>query len=73
MDIALGNRNTGGIAFDPPIDRNTMMDANTGAISGKSWDANNNRFVSNWLFDALEAWPYWMDEIVPKVADAMFK
>lgn len=78
MDIALGNRNTGGIAFNPPIDRNTMMDATTGAISGKSViDTNNDEVpdttVSNWLFDALEAWPYWMNTIVPKVADAMYK
>lgn len=78
MDIALGNRNTGGIAFNPPIDRNTMMDATTGAISGRSViDTNNDDVpdttVSNWLFDALEAWPYWMNTIVPKVADAMYK
>ena len=78
MDIALGNRNTGGIAFNPPIDRNTMMDTTTGAISGKSViDTNNDEIpdttVSNWLFDALEAWPYWMNTIVPKVADAMYK
>ena len=78
MDIALGNRNTGGIAFDPPIDRNTMMDLTTGAISGKSIiDTNHDEIpdttVSNWLFDALEAWPYWMNTIVPKVADAMYK
>lgn len=78
MDIALGNRNTGGIAFDPPIDRNTMMDSDTAAISGKSRiDTNNDTIpdtmVSNWLFDALENWPYWMETIVPKVADALFK
>jgi len=77
MDIALGNRNTGGIAFDPPITRDTMMDSDTAAISGKSRiDTNNDRIadtmVSNWLFDALEAWPYWRDEVVPKVADALF-
>ena len=76
MDIALGNRNTGGIAFDPPIDRNTMMDDNTAAISGRSRiDTDNDTIpdtmVSNWLFDALEAWPYWMNEIVPKVAAAL--
>ena len=78
MDIALGNRNTGGIAFDPPIDRNTMMDSTTGAISGRSViDTNNDEIpdttVSNWLFDALESWDYWINEIVPKVADAMYK
>ena len=72
IDIALGNRNTGGIAFDPPITRDTMMDADTAAISGKSYDRTNNVMLSNWLFDALEAWPYWMDTIVPKVADALF-
>jgi len=78
MDIALGNRNTGGIAFNPPIDRNTMMDADTAAISGKSRiDTDNDKIadttVSNWLFDALEAWPYWMETIVPKVADALYE
>lgn len=77
MDIALGNRNTGGIAFDPPIDRNTMMDANTAAISGKSIiDTNNDTIpdtmVSNWLWDALEAWPHWINDIVPEVAAALF-
>ena len=77
MDIALGNRNTGGIAFDPPIDRNTMMDANTAAISGKSMiDTNNDTIpdtmVSNWLWDALEAWPHWINDIVPEVAAALF-
>ena len=77
MDIALGNRNTGGIAFEPPVDRNTMMDASTAAISGKAiLDTDNDEIpdtpVSNWLFDALEAWPYWMETIVPKVADAMY-
>jgi hypothetical protein len=78
MDIALGNRNTGGIAFDPPIDRNTMMDSDTAAISGKSRiDTNNDKIadtmVSNWLFDALEAWSYWIETIVPKVADALYE
>jgi hypothetical protein len=78
MDIALGNRNTGGIAFNPPIDRYTMMDAATGAISGRSIiDSNNDDIpdttVSNWLFDALEAWSYWMETIVPKVANAMYE
>lgn len=77
MDIALGNRNTGGIAFDPPIDRNTMMDSNTAAISGKSIiDTNNDTIpdtmVSNWLWDALEAWPHWINDIVPEVAKALF-
>jgi len=46
MDNALGNRNTGGIAFNPPIDRNTMMDADTAAISGKSRiDTDNDKLL----------------------------
>ena len=77
MDIALGNRNTGGIAFDPPITRLTMMDENTAAISGRARiDTNNDdiadTWVSNWLFDALEAWDYFMDTIVKQTADALY-
>ena len=77
MDIALGNRNTGGIAFDPPITRDTMMDNDTAAISGKSRiDTNGDKIadteVSNWLWDALEAWPKWIEEIVPETAEALF-
>lgn len=78
MDIALGNRNTGGIAFDPPISRDTMMDNTTAAISGKSIIDTNadtipDTMVSNWLWDALEAWPYWINTIVPDVAAALFE
>jgi len=64
MDIALGNQNTGGIAFDPPINRSTTLknDSTTYAYSGKSTT------TSNWLFDALEGWDYWINSIVPKVA-----
>ena len=77
MDIALGNRNTGGIAFDPPITRDTMMDSDTAAISGKSRiDTDGDKIadteVSNWLWDALEAWPKWIEEIVPETAEALF-
>jgi len=51
IDIALGNRNTGGIAFNPPIDRNTRDGVGGDyALSGRS------STTSNWLFDALEAW-----------------
>ena len=68
MDIALGNKNTGGIAFDPPIDRNTTLptDNSTYAISGRSTT------TSNWLWDALEAWDTWMNIIVPEVAQALY-
>ena len=75
MDIALGNKNDGGIAYDPPIDRNTKLPGSvtTYAISGRSADDNGNITTSNWLFDALEAWGYWANTIVPLVADALFK
>ena len=69
MDIALGNMNTGGIAFDPPIDRNSTFktDAYTYAYSGKS------RTTSNVLWDAFENWPYWSGTIVPTVAQALYE
>jgi len=38
MDIALGNKNDGGIAFNPPVDRNTKLNTTTYAISGRSAD-----------------------------------
>lgn len=74
MDIALGNKNDGGIAYDPPIDRNTKLPGSvtTYAYSGRSANNNGEIVTSNWLFDALEAWPYWMNTIVPKVADALY-
>ena len=74
MDIALGNKNDGGIAFDPPIDRNTKLPGSQGtyAISGRNADNNGVIVTSNWLFDALEAWDEWMNVIVPEVADALF-
>lgn len=74
MDIALGNKNDGGIAYDPPIDRNTKLPGSvtTYAFSGRSADNNGNIVTSNWLWDALEAWPQWTNNIVPKVADALY-
>jgi hypothetical protein len=74
MDIALGNKNDGGIAYDPPIDRNTKLPGSvtTYAYSGRSANDQGEIVTSNWLFDALEAWPYWMNTIVPKVADALY-
>ena len=75
MDIALGNKNDGGIAFDPPIDRNTKLPGSitTYAISGRSANNNGTIATSNWLFDALEGWDYWVNTIVPKVADALYQ
>lgn len=74
IDIALGNKNDGGIAYNPPVDRNTKLPGSvtTYAISGRSADANGNIATSNWLFDALEAWGYWANTIVPQVADALW-
>lgn len=74
MDIALGNKNDGGIAYNPPIDRNTKLPGSvtTYAFSGRSADDNGNVVTSNWLFDALEAWGYWANQIVPAVADALY-
>jgi len=73
MDIALGNKNDGGIAFNPPVDRNTKLNTETYAISGRAADTNGNIIRSNWLWDALEAWPEWANVIVPKVADALYE
>ena len=73
MDIALGNKNDGGIAFNPPVDRNTKLNTTTYAISGRAADQNGDVISSNWLWDALEAWPTWINEIVPSVADALFR
>ena len=74
MDIALGNKNDGGIAYTPPINRDTKLpgSVSTYAISGRSADAQGNVVTSNWLFDALEAWGYWANTIVRKVADALW-
>lgn len=74
MDIALGNKNDGGIAYEPPINRDTKLPGSvtTYAISGRSADSQGNVVTSNWLFDALEAWGYWANTIVPKVADALW-
>ena len=74
MDIALGNKNDGGIAYDPPIDRNTKLPGSvtTYAFSGRSANQQGEIVTSNWLWDALEAWPQWANVVVPKVADALF-
>ena len=73
MDIALGNKNDGGIAYEPPIDRNTKLSTSTYAFSGRSADENTGDVVtSNWLWDALEAWNHWSNDIVPAVANALY-
>lgn len=73
MDIGIGKQNNGNIAYQPPMDRETMdPDGIVTAFSGRSFDENGKVKTSNWLWDALEAWPEWKDVIVPKVADAMW-
>lgn len=85
MDIALGNKNTGGITFTPPMTRNTTFNETKSesgeslgktqhvyAISGRSENEIGELNCSNWLWDALEHWPYWMEVIVPKVNDALY-
>lgn len=73
MDIALGNRNTGGIAFEPPMDRDTRNPGANGLPDMTSWAfSGRSTSTSNWLWDALEAWPAWQ-AIVKKVADALYR
>ena len=64
-DILLGARGDGGIAFEPPIDRNTRLGSGY-AFSGRS------STTSNFLWDSLEAWTEWANVIVPKTAQAMY-
>lgn len=74
MDIALGNKNDGGIAFDPPIDRDTKLPGEQAfAFSGRSNNPNGTRRTSNWLWDALEAWDYWANTLVREVATALYE
>lgn len=65
MDISMGNRNDGGIAFNPPVDRNTRLGAGY-AISGRS------ATTSNFLWDSLEGSNNWANVIVPAVSQALF-
>ena len=69
MDIAVGNKNTGGFVFDPPMNRETRQPDNPTifAYSGRSLT------TSNLLWDCLEAWDYWMDTVVPETAKALYK
>lgn len=63
MDVALGCKNNGGIAFDPPIDRTTPGDGNLGAFSGKDSTLWNN----------LENWDTWIKQVVPNTAQALYE
>lgn len=67
-DIAMGNQNTGGIKWNPPMSRAT----NDGSVAAFSGTHIYNGVIdkSNWLWDALESWQYWQN-IVRSVADAL--
>ena len=72
MDIALGNQNTGGIKWNPPMTRATN-DGATAAYSGTHVVNQSGQVTidkSNWLWDALESWPNFQN-IVKAVADAL--
>ena len=66
MDIALGCANNGVIAYEPPITRDSRAGGSSYVFAGRS--ANQ----SNVLWDCLECWDVWMDEIVPEVAQALY-
>ena len=72
MDIALGNQNTGGIKWNPPMTRATN-NSYIAAYSGTHLDNEGIIDESNWLWDALEVWPEWINTIVPNVAEALAK
>lgn len=67
MDIALGNTNQGALVLNPPLTRDSVIPGtSTKAFSGRG--AN----TSNFMWDCLEAWDYWMNTLVPQVAEALF-
>lgn len=64
MDIALGRKNDGGIAYDPPIDRQTpSATGDVGAFSGRD----------SVLWNHLEAWNDFMTAKVPAVVQALYE
>lgn len=70
MDIALGNNNQGVISFAPPMTRNTPNGAGF-AFSGSAATKPGSSNRGNWILNALEAWPRWYNDILPKVAGAL--
>lgn len=68
MDIALGNINQGLLVLLPPMTRDSMIPGTQNyAFSGRT------ATTSNVLWDCLEDWDYWMNTIVPKVSQALYK
>ena len=66
MDIALGCANNGVIAYEPPITRDSRAGGSSYVFAGRS------AIQSNVLWDCLECWDVWMEEIVPEVAQALY-
>lgn len=67
MDIALGCANNGVITYEPPLTRDTKRaDGVTYAFSGRTSSQSNT------LWDCLENWSYWADQLVPEVAQALY-
>lgn len=69
MDIALGNNNQGQITYNPPMTRKTKLGQDSYAYSGSALKYGN--LQGNWIWNALEAWSDWKDDILPKVAKAL--
>lgn len=63
-DIANGRRNDGFLVFGPKIDRQTTDPDNPSIYAFAGHDC--------WLWNALEGWSYWMNTIVPQVAQAIY-
>ena len=66
MDIALGCANTGVIAYDPPITRDSRTGGTGYVFAGRT------ARQSNTLWDCLESWDYWANTLVPEVAQALY-
>ena len=66
MDIALGCANNGVIAYDPPITRDSKAGGSSYVFAGRSASQ------SNVLWDCLECWEEWAENIVPEVAQALY-
>jgi hypothetical protein len=71
MDIALGNNNQGQITFRPPLTRTTQLGNGSYAYSGSAKQYGTLR--GNWIWNALESWSEWYNDILPAVAAALTK
>lgn len=69
MDIALGNNNQGQITYNPPMTRETRSGVSDYAYSGSAATYGNMR--GNHIWNSLEAWDSWKNDMLPKVAKAL--